>query len=127
MSTAAIFFKKGFIYMKHTTNMSKKVGMRRFRCFFGITPSMCKIVWELLRERIPLGAEPKHLLWGLNFLKQYDTEHVRRVIFNSDEKTIRKWSWIFIKLIADLNVVYLYKNNWVLKINSILILIDKME
>ncbi len=39
------------------------------------------------------------------FLKVYATEHVNAAIVSADEKTFRKWSWRFVKLIKDLKVV----------------------
>lgn len=91
--------------MKHGICKSKHIGLRRFRSFFGVSPNICSITWKMLRSTAPLGSTPKHLLWCLHFLKQYPSEHSRRSILDADEKTIRKWSWIFVKLLADLSVV----------------------
>ena len=66
---------------------------------------MCFLVWNKIKLEAPSGAEPKHLLWCLNFLKQYPVEHTRRALLNADEKTIRKWTWNFVKLVADMNTV----------------------
>lgn len=85
--------------------MSVYVGLRRFKCFFGVSPQVCAIVWDECYNKLPNGAEPKHLLWCLFFLKQYQPEHVRRVILKADEKTIRKWTWSLITLLSDMNVV----------------------
>lgn len=81
--------------------------MRRFKSFFGVSPSICAIIWEKIKREIPSTAEPKHLLWSLNFLKQYHVEHSRTTIFKADEKTIRKWTWIIVELIANLDVVFI--------------------
>ena len=49
------------------------------------------------------GAHPKHLFWSLFFLKNYCTEAVMVRVFGFvDNKTIRKWIWIFIPAIAGL-------------------------
>ena len=49
------------------------------------------------------GAHPKHLFWGLLFLKNYCTEPVMvRVVGHVDPKTLRKWVWIFVNEIAGL-------------------------
>ena len=46
---------------------------------------------------------PIHLFWALNFLKNYETESVCASKFGGvDEKTLRKWVWIYIKGIASL-------------------------
>lgn len=99
------FYKLGCVYMKHKLKASKKLGLRRFRAFFGVTPTVCLRVWNLIIRELPIGSKPKHLLWCLNYLKQYSTEHMRRTIFNADEKSIRKWTLIFIQHLADLTVV----------------------
>lgn len=104
------FKKLGFLYVKHKSSMSKNVGLRRFKSFFGITPDMCALVWREIISFAPNAAKPKHLLWCLFYLKQYNVEHSRRALFNSDEKTIRKWTWIFVDLIANINVVILEIN-----------------
>lgn len=105
--TTAIFFNLGNIYTKTKSNSSKATTLRRFKSFFGISPSVCSIIWELLKYELVPDSQPKHLLWCLCFLKQYNTEHLRRSIFKADEKTVRKWTWIFVKLLAELNVVQL--------------------
>lgn len=107
MSTA-FFLKIGNGYIKHDRKLSKQTGLRRFKSFFGITPSVCSIIWDSLKNKIPAESAPKHLLWCLLFLKQYSVEHIRHTILNADEKTIRKWTWFYVKLLADLNVVNIF-------------------
>lgn len=99
------FYRLSFKYIKHSAKKSVFIGYRRFKCFFGVSPEVCAIVWERIRDITPTGGEPKHLLWSLLFLKNYDVEHVRRSIIGCDEKTIRKWTWIVIHLLARMNVV----------------------
>lgn len=99
------FYRLSFKYTKHTAKKSVAVGLRRFKSFFGVSPEVCSIVWNLIRDQSEFDVEPKHLLWGLLFLKQCDVEHVRRAIIKSDEKTIRKWTWLVINLMAKMNVV----------------------
>lgn len=53
----------------------------------------------------PLSSRPVHLLWALLFLKVYGSEHTHRMIANVDEKTFRKWSWCFVHLLSDIDVV----------------------
>jgi hypothetical protein len=49
------------------------------------------------------NATPKHLLWGMLWMKVYSTEEVHCCIVGwPDPKTFRQWSWYFIKKIADL-------------------------
>lgn len=99
-----IFLKLGNRYTRSV--MSKyNVALRRFKSFFGVTPKVCSIIWNLIKNVAPRGAQTKHLLWCLSFLKEYSTEHYRRSIFKADEKTMREWTWKFVKLLSDLNVV----------------------
>lgn len=84
---------------------------RRFKSFFGVTPNVCAIVWRKIHSEAPIGFEPKHLLWGLNFLKQYTVEENRHSTLRADEKTIRKWTWISVKLLSNLNVVNVLVSN----------------
>lgn len=116
------FLKLGNVYTKSSLTKSKRIALRRFKTFFGASPTICSIVWRELKNDLPQGALPKHLLWCLSFLKQYHTEHCRRSIFHSDEKTIRKWTWVFVKLLSDMNVVIIFTSiliscNTVLKDN----------
>lgn len=102
------FLKLGNSYTRSSLTRSKPIALRRFKTFFGVSPTVCSIVWQELQNDLPQGAMPQHLLWCLSFLKQYKTEHCRRSIFRSDEKTIRKWTWVFVKLLADMNVVIIF-------------------
>ena len=82
---------------------SKSTFIRRWMGKFGAMPIVCCVLWEKLNpyETMPDGVHKKHLLWGLYFLKVYDTEensaeNVGRV----DEKTYRLWSFRFVKAIS---------------------------
>jgi hypothetical protein len=48
---------------------------------------------------------PVHLLWALMFLKQYNKEEVNASMAGCDEKTFRLWSWLVIRVIADLDML----------------------
>lgn len=102
--TAEYFYRLGFQYINHTAKKSVLTGLRRFKSFFGVSPEVCAKVWNLLVS--DATSDPKHLLWCLLFLKQYGTEHERRVILNADEKTVRKWTWVYVKLLSEINVVH---------------------
>jgi hypothetical protein len=99
-----IFRSHGYEYCKHSNRLSNKTGYRRFRGLFGVSPASCAVLWTLIEDKPP-GSKPKHLLWSLLFLKGYANEHMNSAVVGVDEKTFRKWSWIFINLLADLNVV----------------------
>lgn len=103
---ANTFLKLGNRYTK--SKMSKyKVALRRFKSFFGVTPKVCCIAWNEIKNKAPRGAQPVHLLWCLSFLKEYSNEHYRRSVFGADEKTMREWIWKFVKLLSNMNVVSL--------------------
>lgn len=102
--TAEQFYRISFPYINHTTKKSVPIGLRRFKSFFGVTPQVCAKLWNLF-ECNNL-SQPKHLLWALLFLKQNGTEHERRSILKSDEKTIRKWTWVYVELLGKLNLVF---------------------
>lgn len=104
---AEYFFRIGNMYTKSKMKSSQALRLRRFKSFFGVTPEVCSLVWEKIKDVVPSNSKPKYLLWCLYFMKQYSTEHVRRSLFKADEKTIRKWTWIILKPIANLNVVIL--------------------
>ncbi|ETV67416.1 hypothetical protein H257_16391 [Aphanomyces astaci] len=77
---------------------------RRFVALFGTTLYVTSVLWAKL-EPHPRGGQPRHLLWALMFLKVYGTEHVHATIAAVDEKTYRKWSWMYIKAFEDLTEV----------------------
>lgn len=111
------FLKLGNVYTDTKSASSQYVALRRFKSFFGITPLICSLIWNKIEQAVPSGGAPKHLLWSLCFLKQYSVEHTRRAIFHADEKTIRKWTWIFVELLSELDVV---KFIFLIRINNIL-------
>lgn len=101
------FLKLGNEISKTKRGQKESTKTRRFKSFFGVTPYVCSIVWTKIVGIAPIGFLPKHLLWGLNFLKQYTSEHKRHSTLNADEKTIRKWTWIAVKLLSGLKMVKL--------------------
>lgn len=82
---------------------------RKFRSLFGTSPLVCSKVWNKLNDEsvnTRSEGEPKHLLWALILLKTYSTEHVMRSILGADEKSLRKWVWYYVSLLASLKVVW---------------------
>ena len=101
--------------------------IRRFRSHFGTTPTICLVIWERLdpyETILPTyrRVKFKHLLWALLFMKVYGTEELHTSLTGVDEKTFRKWSWIFIDAIADLEceVVNVYSRYTIYMIYFIL-------
>ena len=83
---------------------SDHVRRRRFVANFGTTPEICSNVWARIcferKADMPSRSSPKHLLWALYLMKVYATEDVLAGDCGVDEKTFRKWSWMFIEEIA---------------------------
>ncbi len=103
-SITSIFWHEGLSLMKHNNSNSSVTGYRRFKTFFGVSPQVCGVVWNLI-EKKPPGSKPIHLLWSLLFLKAYNKEHVNATLTEVDEKTFREWTWKFVNLLSRLRVV----------------------
>ena len=62
--------------------------------------------WLIVMEgklELPVGASPTHMLWSLLFLKTCGKETMLSSMAGGiDEKTFRKWAWVFIMIISDL-------------------------
>jgi hypothetical protein len=85
--------------------ISAKTKDRRFRKIFGVCAETCCKVRNLCVPDLPEKTSPLHLLWTLYFLKQYGLEEFNSAFAQCDEKTFRKWCWIMIKTIAELDLV----------------------
>lgn len=90
-------------------NSSRRARKRRFVAHYGIEPRLVALVWRELMEdgwivrcagRCP---HPKHLLWSLLFLKIYGVEEVHAARVGCDEKTFRKWAWLYAEAVAKLD------------------------
>lgn len=114
MSDPELFWNLGHKITGHNICQSRAIGHRRFRSFFGVSPLVASACWDLLEGKIPTGAKPVHLLWALCFLKKYDTESGNRGIMHVDEKTYRKWVWILVELLSELDVVDIKSCNFFL-------------
>ena len=81
---------------------AKETDWIRFKATFGTTPTVCCIIWDLLitTEYLPDNGRPFHLLWALMFLNLYCAESVHAALADCDEKTFRKWSWLFVDAIS---------------------------
>jgi hypothetical protein len=72
---------------------------REFRGHFGVPPAICSDLWGSCA--FPPKTEPKHLLWGLMFLKVYGTEDLFCAKVHITWTTWRKWIWIVVRGIAE--------------------------
>lgn len=101
-----------FVYMADEyfslKRYSEDTVLRKYRAHFGITPKVTAILWGLIQENLRNFFQPKHLLWGLFFLKNYWTENTNVSLWKCDEKTYRKWTWHVIYIISDLPIVSLF-------------------
>ena len=78
---------------------------RRFKGIYGVPSILVPKIWNDITNSLPLAKSPKHLLWTLHFLAKYCIEHVNVAIFNCDEKTYRKWTFLCVKAISRLHYV----------------------
>lgn len=61
---------------------------QRFKSSFGISPAICQSIWNKISTIVisTLGMrafKPQHLLWGLMFLKCYETEIIMAQTFKT--------------------------------------------
>jgi hypothetical protein len=97
------FHVVGCLLMGRNADLAAAATTQRFRANFGVGPVVCNFAWKLLRDNGQTnGAEPKHLLYALKWLKIYGTEHVLAGDLRIDEKTLRKWVWRFVYALSDL-------------------------
>ena len=77
---------------------------QHFKLICGVHLTVSVIVWGELKQSMLVkdACKPKHLLWVLIFLKTYTTESSLVVAIGVDEKTLRKWIFIIIYAISDL-------------------------
>ena len=82
-----------------STNISEATQERRYRAYFGTSPTTTSTVWYRLHKAdlLPQNGLPKHLLWAQLFLKTYASEEVHAGIAGVNEKTFRTFSWLFIE------------------------------
>jgi hypothetical protein len=81
--------------------------LRRFRAFFGVSPSTCALLWGRIRAQdFAPRATPRHLLWGLMHLNLYLTEEVVAGFLGVDEGTYREWSFLMVQVIGRLKPFY---------------------
>jgi hypothetical protein len=110
----------GIAIMCRSTVVVKESNATRFRTFFGTSPDVCARIWLLIDPyaTMPTGVQLFHLLWALMFLKLYCAESVLATLAGAgqksvDEKTFRKWCWLFVNEINHLKYkVILFDNRF---------------
>jgi hypothetical protein len=75
-----------------------------FRTLFGVGPDVAAHIWNHLSRYgwKPPSTRPKYLLWALLFLKNYGTETALAALAQTSRKTFRKWVWLLLPMIADM-------------------------
>lgn len=82
---------------------SAVVKARKWSSCFGVSSEVCVDVWIRIdpANSMPKGAKTHHLLWALYFLNVYPREtQGSSNIGGVDEKTYRKWVWLFVTAIS---------------------------
>ena len=81
----------------------------RFRGYFGISAEVAVMAWDMMDKHDCLPFEPifLHLLWALAFMKTYlaNDKALSTALGGKDPKTIRKYVWLFIRSIFDLESI----------------------
>ncbi len=105
MASESTFRNLGHQITGHKLEGSLTMEFRKFRAFFGTSPEVCLIVWNMLSTERPSNSMPQHLLWSLMVLKRYHIENVSAALVGVTEKTFRKSRLLYIRLIVNLSVV----------------------
>ena len=74
---------------------------RRCRAHIGVSFIVCADIWHRIASngKMPLKAQPKHLLWGLILLFQYPTNDAASTMLQCDPATFSKWAWAMLESI----------------------------
>ena len=97
--------KTGMEIINRNNNGSTITADRRFREAFGCAVAVVVELWQKLEPYITVNksAQVSHMFWALMFLKTYSKETVLSGMAGGvDEKTFRKWIWLFVCAIASL-------------------------
>jgi len=125
--TATMFQPEAFLtigkeLMLRFTVVVLAADLTRFRSMFGTSPENCARLWKMIDPfaSMPNGVHPRHLLWALMFLKLYCAESVLCTLAGGkngavDEKTFRKWCWLFVESISDMQYSVVSAKNFMCK------------
>jgi hypothetical protein len=100
----------GKAMMQRRTNYNQFTFDRRFREMFGCCPATVARAWNWIENVIGwTGLEEyttrkiDYLLWSLLFLKVYGKESTLSSLLGGvDEKTYRKWVWLYVVALSSL-------------------------
>jgi len=106
MFTTIDFFSFGMTILKTKSAdiaPMNDCNLRLFRSNFGVSPRTMQKCWTLLLMHAASSKiKPKHLLWTCLFLKTYGKECTHCSICQCDPKTFRRWIWIVVRAISNL-------------------------
>jgi len=107
ISAAAVHHIAEEEILHRRANRRKRVSLERFSATFGCSPRVAAAVWNRLdkKDLLPEDMLVKHLLWALSFLKLYNPERAQAPVCGGDEKTYRKWVWIALEALVELDLV----------------------
>ena len=86
------------IRASQSAKKESNVSDREIRAFFVTSLKTCASLWKICD--FPNKTRPKHMMWGLMFLKSYDSEIKLASLSGVSAKTFRKWNWIIISEIG---------------------------
>jgi hypothetical protein len=94
-------------------HLLQRTVVARFHSLFGTSPILCTHLWGRLDPHVEMSmaARAKHLLWALLFLRHYGTETLNTTVTGADEKTFRKWVWLFVFAISNLHAEVIVWDN----------------
>ena len=104
MSSAKIFLQIAVHLLRMDHIRSTTEQYRKYSTLLGLSPFSTNLLWSVLDK--PKGLKPVHLLWTLLFLRMYPTQEVLLSYLQVDTKTARKWIWMVVDLLADLDMVH---------------------
>ena len=75
-----------------------------FRALFGCSAGSALHLWNLIvhEDALPSGGTLRHMIWTLFFVKVYPTDRTCKIMLGADDKTIRKWVYVFMQAISSL-------------------------
>jgi len=111
---AKVFSKKAFMALglelsKHRNWRKCKhhCNVDRFRQAYGVTPKSAAQVWHMLRTsadlscKLPINADPMHLLLAIRFLWRYEVyEDLGRFFEIKSPKTVKRWVEFYLPRVA---------------------------
>jgi hypothetical protein len=111
--TADEILRKGLVLVgydfRRQDKVSKTANLERFRAQYGSNPVVYAQIWEDLQTTVILEAriddkmaDADNYLMSIHFLKCYPTEVEQGGIFLGCEKSMRKWTWYYLRKIQAL-------------------------